>query len=174
MPTYNGVSMMLYEEWCKPDEIFPSDSCLEGCGGFWQGIFFQSSFPENFKFSKYDINILEFFSIIICLKLWGKFFCQKRIKIYCDNFAVVTVINSGKSKCEILQMCLRELAFIAAINQFEIRAIHLGSNENRIADHLSRCNLSECHRQPFYELTSEYKLTECVVSDELFEFVHTW
>ena len=63
-------------------------------------------------------------------------------------------------------MCLRELAFIAAINQFEIRAIHLGSNENRIADHLSRWNLSECHRQQFYELTSEYKLTECVVSDE--------
>ena len=106
----------------------------------------------------------NFSSIIICLKLWGKFFCQKRIKVYCDNLAVVTVINSGKSKCEILQMCLRELAFIAAINQFEIRAIHLGSNENRIADHFRRWNLSECHRQPFYELTSEYKLTECVVS----------
>ena len=50
-------------------KIFSFDSCLEGCGGFWQGMFFHSSFPENFKRSKYDINILEFFSIIICLKL---------------------------------------------------------------------------------------------------------
>lgn len=133
---------------------------------FGKECFFYSSFPENFKRSKYDINILEFFSIIICLKLWGQFFCQKRSRVYCDNLAVVTVVNSGKSKCEILQMCLRELAFIEAINQFEIRAINLGSNENRIADHLSRWNLSECHRQQLYELTSEY--------DELFEFVHTW
>lgn len=174
LPTYNGVSMMLYEEWCKPDEIFSSDSCLEGCGGFWQGMFFHSSFPENFKYSKYNINILEIFSIIICLKLWGKFFCQKRIQVYCDNFSVVTVINSGKSKCEILQMCLREIAYIAATNQFEIRAIHLGTNENRIADHLSRWNLSEGHRQQFYKLTGEYQLTECVVSKNLFEFIHTW
>ena len=165
---------MLYEEWCKPDEIFSSDSCLEGCGGFWQGMFFHSSFPENFKYSKYNINILEIFSIIICLKLWGKFFCQKRIQVYCDNFSVVTVINSGKSKCEILQMCLREIAYIAATNQFEIRAIHLETNENRIADHLSRWNLSEGHRQQFYKLTGEYQLTECVVSKNLFEFIHAW
>ena len=25
LPTYNDVSMMLYEEWCEPDEIFSSD-----------------------------------------------------------------------------------------------------------------------------------------------------
>ena len=22
LPSYNGVSMMIYEEWCKPDEVF--------------------------------------------------------------------------------------------------------------------------------------------------------
>ena len=34
LPCYNGVSMMLYEEWCSPDSVFSSDSCLQGCGGF--------------------------------------------------------------------------------------------------------------------------------------------
>ena len=31
--------MMLTEEWSEPDEIFSSDSSLQGCGGFWQGKF---------------------------------------------------------------------------------------------------------------------------------------
>ena len=44
------------------------------------------------------------------------------------------VINTGKSNCQMLQMCLREMAYGAAINQ---------SSENRLAEHLSRRNLSE-------------------------------
>ena len=35
---YNGVSMMLTEEWSEPDEIFTSDSSLQGCGGFCLGM----------------------------------------------------------------------------------------------------------------------------------------
>ena len=81
LPTYNGVSMMLYEEWCEPDEICSSDSCLEGCGGFWQGMFFHTSFPEHVKQNKYSINILEFYSIIICLKLWGQYLSKKNTNI---------------------------------------------------------------------------------------------
>ena len=174
LPTYNGVSMMLYEEWCEPDEICSSDSCLEGCGGFWQGMFFHTSFPEHVKQNKYSINILEFYSIIICLKLWGQYFRQKRIQIFCDNLPVVMVINTGKSNCEMLQMCLREMAYQAAINQFEIRAVHLESSENRLADHLSRWDLSESHRQQFFDITNGLHLTECAVSEEFFKFMHTW
>ena len=174
LPTYNGVSMMLYEEWCEPDEIFSSDSCLEGCGGFWHGMFFHTPFPEHFKQSGYSINILEFYSIIICLKLWGQYFRQKRIQVFCDNLPVVMVINTGKSNCEMLQMCLREMAYEAAINQFEIRAVHLESSENRVADQLSRWDLSESHRQQFFDMTHDLQLTECAVSEELFKFMHTW
>ena len=32
LPIYNGVSHMLYEEWCLPDEICSSDSYLHECG----------------------------------------------------------------------------------------------------------------------------------------------
>ena len=112
-------------------------------------MFFHTSFPQHFKQGKYSINILEFFSIIICLKLWGQYFCQKRIQVFCDNLAVVLIINTGKSSCEILQMCLREMAFQAAIHQFEIRAVHLDSSENRLADRLSRWDLSDSHRREF-------------------------
>ena len=44
LPTYNGISLMLYEEWCTPDAICSSDACLQGCGGFWLGKYFHTSF----------------------------------------------------------------------------------------------------------------------------------
>jgi hypothetical protein len=31
-----------------------------------------------------------------------------------------------------LQNCLRELCFIAAMHEFEVRAVHLAGSENRI------------------------------------------
>ena len=115
LPYYNGVFMMLYEEWCSPDSVFSSDSCLQGCGGFWRGKYFHSNFPSDFEQHGYSINVLEMFAIIVCLKLWGKFFKGKRIQIFCDNESVCFCLNTGKSHSEILQGCLREKAFLAAI-----------------------------------------------------------
>ena len=66
------------------------------------------------------------------------------------------------------------MAYQAAINQFEIRAVHLESSENRFADHLSRWDLSESHRQQFFDITNGLHLTECAVSEEFFKFMHTW
>ena len=61
LPSYNGVPMMIYEEWCKPDEVFSSDSCLEGCGGFGQGRF--STLPF-LKISRKPITIQIFWNFI--------------------------------------------------------------------------------------------------------------
>ena len=135
--TYNGVSMMMIEEFSKPDEIFSCDSCLTSCGGFWEGHFFHAVFPEEIKERGYHINILEMLAVILCLRLWGSNFKGKRIRIYSDNLSVVTVINTGKSRCEILQSCLRELTFLNAINECEVRVVHLNTHANRLADHLS-------------------------------------
>ena len=98
LPCYNGVSMMLYEEWCSPDSVFSIDSSLQGCGGFWEGKYFHSDFPSEFEQRGYGINVLEMFAIIVCLKLWGKFFKGKRIQIFCDNESVCFCLNTGKSQ----------------------------------------------------------------------------
>ena len=174
LPRYNGVSMMLYEEWCSPDSIFSSDSCLQACGGFWEGKYFHSKFPSNFEKCGYSINILEMFAIIVSLKLWGSFFKGKRIQIFCDNESVCFCLNTGKSHNEILQSCLREVAFLAAIYEFQIRAVHLSTDCNRLADTLSRYDISPKHRDQFFELTKGFVLEECVVSASMFDFENSW
>ena len=171
---YNGVSMMILEEWSKPDEVFSSDSCLSGCGGFWQGNFFHAVFPKSVSDKKYNINILEILSVIICMKLWGSSFKGKRIQVYCDNSAVCSVINSGKAKCAILQDCLRELAFLSAIFECQIRTVYLNTKSNRIADHLSRWHLNDSHKQHFYGLTDTFELQEFIVTEKMFQFNNNW
>ena len=174
LPVYNGISMMQVEEWSKPDEIFSCDSCLEACGGFWMGHFYHARFPSSFSNSKFHITVLEMIALIICLKLWGRYFRGKRIIVFSDSNSACLVVNNGKAKCPVLQECLREICYIAAIYEFEIRLQHLDSQSNRIADHLSRFHLGEWHRQKFLELTEEFDLTEELVDDSFFHFVNTW
>ena len=100
LPTYNGVSLMLYEEWCQPDEICSSDSCLQGCVGFWLGKYFHTSFPQNFQEKQFHITILEMFAVVICFKVWGSNFKGKNVQMFCDNQSICQVVNSGKTKDE--------------------------------------------------------------------------
>ncbi|CAC5369965.1 unnamed protein product [Mytilus coruscus] len=63
LPLYNGISMMSLEEWSKPDEIFSSDSCITGCGGWFSGRFFHRAYPKFISEYKLHINCLELLAI---------------------------------------------------------------------------------------------------------------
>ena len=41
-------------------------------------------------------------AVIACLKMWGTKFNEKRILIKCDNQVTVYVINTGKSRRNLL------------------------------------------------------------------------
>ena len=174
LPKYNGISLLWYEEWSQPDAICSSDACLRSCGGYSEGKYFHTCFPESFLDNKYNICILEMFAVIVCLKLWGHGFKGKKIQMFCDNQAICNVVNAGKSKCPVLQDCLREIAFLAAVHEFQIRMVHISSESNRISDHLSRIELDSSHLTKFFELVDPSKVTEYRVLPEHFQFSHSW
>ena len=66
----------------------------------------------------------------------GENFRGKKIQMFSDNQAIYHVINAGKSNCTVLQDCLREIAFLAACYEFQVRMVHLSSESNMISDHL--------------------------------------
>lgn len=174
LPLYNGISMMEYENWSKPDAIFSSDSCLTGCGGFWNGFYFHTQFPAEILEKHFHISVLEMLAVIIALKLWGARFKGLRIVIYCDNKSVCDIISSGKSRSEPLQDCLREICYLASIHQFEIKAQHLTSEQNRISDLLSRWHLDKTNETKFKELTEDYSTHKFDVRDYFFNFINDW
>ena len=56
----------------------------------------------------------ELLPILFALVVWGKSWAGCRIECYCDNMAVVAVINSDRAKDKTLMHLLRCMFFIVA------------------------------------------------------------
>lgn len=172
---FQGKSLIDYGEWSLVDSVFSCDSCLTGCGGICGNSFFHSVFPGFILNQNLSITCLEMLTVIVSLKLWCAVLRKKKVVIYCDNQAVCIVINTGKTRSLFLQKCLRELCFITSVNEIQIKAIHLSSDENRIADCLSRWDLDPMYINAFYEQVSHVSLLENVaVPEDIFRFLHDW
>ena len=142
---YNGVSMISAAQWSSPGEVFTTDACLTGCGGLCGDQYFHAVFPSLVVQQTLDINCLELLTIIVALKLWGSRWSALRLSVRCVNEVAVTVRNNGRCRNSFLNSCLRELCYLAAIHEFEVRAVHVPGVSNCYADLLSRwdpCDLA--------------------------------
>ena len=108
-------------DWSEPDAVFASDACLKGCGAWYDGQFFHKEFPEFIMSQNLHINALELLAIVVALNVWGDSLRGCRIKLLCDNQTSVTVMNTGRSRDNFLQSCLRELCYLAAKHECELR-----------------------------------------------------
>ena len=174
LPTYNGVSMMVLEEWASPDAELATDACLEGCGGWFQGEYFHLEFPEHVKTAAGSINALELLTIAIALKIWKQKFRGKRIRIQCDNLTSVELINHGRAKKQFLQSCLREICYVSARGEFEVKGVHIEGQKIKIPDLLSRWGSGNKVREEFRQLTNDKNTVEKYVYPGLCEFSHNW
>ncbi len=168
--------MMAIEEWPQPDEILATDASLNGCGG-WNAAsrqFFHTLFP--LMITKQDLHIycLELLTIIVAVKIWGHEWSGKRIMVQCDNMTSVTFMNPRRSKYPFLQDCLRELAYISARHQVEIRVVRIPGVTNRIPNALSRWELDPRYKKEFWQLVGSGSVFEQFVYEGLFQFSHNW
>ena len=69
---------------------------------------------------------------------------------------------------------MREVCYLGAINQFEIKTQFLTSEENRISDWLSRWHLDNSNPYIFLKLTEDFELQEFKITDQLFSFINDW
>ena len=172
MERYNGVSFFPATSWDEPDVTFSTDSCLTGCGGICGHEYFHSQFPEFILRRNLPIHALEMLAVLVAVRFWGSKCESGKIQIFCDNESVVHVINSNRTKDDFLSTCLRELWLEVSSHGFELRAVHLPGEENRVADWLSRWDRDLAYQTAFWEFTEGdtgvYR--ELKVTDELFEF----
>lgn len=174
LPLYQGVSIMSLVDWSKPDKILACDACLMGIGGCSQTAYFHSQFPIFILAQSLHINALEMLGVMVSIKLWGHLWKGKKILIKCDNLSSVLVLNSGRTKDVFLQACMREIAFLASIGEFEIHGTHVLGTQNRIPDLLSRWDLDIRYQNAFLKMNDTLQLMEVEVPKELFLFSHDW
>ena len=162
---FNGIEAIPSDIWSKPDEIFSTDACLTGVGGWCSLHYFHFVIPDSIIRSGKFVNQFELYAVLMAVRAWKHLFESKNILVYCDNSTTVSVLQSGKSSCSFMQNCLREIRFWSAKNKFRLRAVHIDGVSNRIADALSRWHLSDNFKSVFLAETADKNLTETVILD---------
>lgn len=170
---FNGVSLIPAMEWGEPDMVIATDASLVGCGGVCGVEYFHSVFPPEIADKRCHISELEMLTVAAGVKLWADRCKGKKITIFCDNEATVCAINSGRVRNNMMEACLRELAYTSARAGCELRAIHIPGVYNRLPDFLSRWALGVEFRHKFFRATSSAWRDMCADAS-VFKFSHNW
>ena len=86
----------------------------------------------------YCIALKDLFPIVIATAVWGPFWTGKLILCHCDNAAVVTQVNKLHGRDPKADHMLKCLAFLQAVYDCRIRAIHVAGVNNPVVCALSR------------------------------------
>lgn len=141
LPSWNGVSMMSVVQKSSPDVTVTSDASGNwGCGAYnSKGQWFQFQWPVSW--ASVHITVKELLPIIMAVAIWGKVWRGRTVRCVCDNAAVVAIVNSGKSRNDLVMHLMRCLFFFLAHFNVFLFAVHLPGRDNIAADALSRDNL---------------------------------
>ena len=90
-----------------------------------------SPIPKNFN--NYSILHLEMVNVVVALKIWATQWACKKLRIKCDNMAVVDVLTSGKTKDTIFACCACNRWLLSAIYNISIHVEHISGKSNIVA-----------------------------------------
>ena len=138
MPSYNGTSIMWLMDLLDSQAMFVTDTTLIGMGAVRHREFVALKFPEEVQNWCAHIAHKELWAILVACKIWVQEFTGSTLMVECDNIAVVQVLNTGRSRDELLQTLIRELMFVTACHEFRVRAKHIPGKQNLLLDLLSR------------------------------------
>ena len=91
----------------------------------------------------YNIAHLEMVNVVVALKVLGQFWANKRIKIHCDNKAVVDILSHGRARDALMATCAHNVWLLTALYNISLLVVHIEGQKKSIADLLSRWTYSE-------------------------------
>ena len=147
---------------------FHTDASLEGFGMVWGSRALAGLFPLELK--DLDITKKEMVTVMSAIKHWFADLANLKVKIYVDNQACVYLLNYGITKCPFLAACLREICYVLASFNIELRAEYIPSKDNCLADLCSRAFSSNKHFSNFNKLLSDKVLILEKVCFDKFQF----
>ena len=138
LPHFNGVAFFNHVPIKKVIEL---NACLQGLGAVYQNQVYSIQIPKNFE--NYTIVHLEMLNILVALRVWSHQWAASKILLKCDNQAVVSVLNLGRTQDLTLGAMARNISMLLAIHDIELQVIHILGSDNKIADLLSRWFITE-------------------------------
>ena len=89
-----------------------------------------------------SIEYLELFALTVGINLWGHYFANKRVIVFCDNMSVVHMVNSSSAKCKNCMVLIRLIVINSLHYNFRVFVKHVSGINNTRADLLSRNKIS--------------------------------
>ena len=85
-----------------------------------------------------SIEYLELYAVAVGVLNWLKLFKNRKIMLFCDNQAVVEMINNSSSRCKNCMILIRMIVLECLVCNTRVFARYVRSKENDKADALSR------------------------------------
>ena len=117
-----------------------------------------------------DITKKEMLTVMAAVKHWFEDLKNLKVKIFVDNQACVALLNYGITKSPFLAACLREISFVLASYNIELRAEYVPTKQNVLADLCSRAFSNDIHFNNFNKLLRNKTLKLENVNYDYFAF----
>ena len=98
--------------------------------------------PPVFDTMSKNINLLELWPVVVGVKRWSPAHENTTLRVVTDNTQVLYMVNSGRSRNVVCMNLLRELFWTCFVHNVDIFASYISTNDNVLADALSRCDAS--------------------------------
>ena len=89
----------------------------------------------------YHITLRELFPIVLALEIWGEYLQNKCVTFYCNNQAVVYIINKQTSKDPSIMKLVRRFVVLILKYNFLFQVLHIEGVPNMAADQLSHLQI---------------------------------
>ena len=123
LPSFNGITY-IEEINITEDRTLHVDASLTGLGGIWgEGVYATPVSPIVGK--KLKIGHLEMLNIVVALRLWASEWAHSAVKFFCDNWAAVQVVKTGKTKDAFLGACSRNIWLLIATYDIDLQIEHI-------------------------------------------------
>ena len=114
------------------------DAQPHGGGAYFGMEYWSREFPDWLSDQNIPIHVKEFWVVLVSAWLWGHIWKGSMVYVFCDNKAVVEVLDNEKPKDPMMQELLREYLYIVCTRGFTPIFRLVGTKENEVADFISR------------------------------------
>ena len=110
-----------------------------GFGVFYDNRWCARRWPANWQGTDLlrVLTFLEFFPILVAVCIWRQLFANQRVLFWCDNQAVVRVVNRQASRSERVMRLVRKFVLTCLEANILFSARHIPGVDNDVADALS-------------------------------------
>ena len=114
-----------------------------GFGGYHKNFWFQDYWNGTEIENSPSIQYKELLAVTVSIFLWGKRYCNRRIRLFCDNDAVCRMLNNNSTGCKNCMTLIRKIVLFSMENNVRIFAKHVKSKDNYLSDSLSRYKMDQ-------------------------------